>query len=151
VTSHFDKAMQDIAVRSAGNGGPGTKEVLDALVALNKDSEARFDELGRALKLHCAEADSRDARILALETKTVALSEHGRIIQGVALSGVRRTDNGSGEDHRAEREPVPVRVPLAVSDEPMRRRVWVMWGVGLWLAAVAGTTLIDKLIEQIWQ
>lgn len=140
MTGHFDKAMQDIAVRSARNGGPGIADVLDALVALDKDSVqahqetySRFDRVEEAFRAHCSEGQERDRRITKLELLVTPLNKP------------RRDDDPAGENHRADRT-----LPTIATTEQTTRRVWVMWGVGLWLATVAGATLVDKLIQSIW-
>lgn len=44
MTDHFDRAMQDIAIRGAENGGPGIQDVLIALRAVNEDGEERHEQ-----------------------------------------------------------------------------------------------------------
>ena len=44
MTDHFEKAMQDIAIRGAENGGPGIQDVLIALQAVNEDGEERHEQ-----------------------------------------------------------------------------------------------------------
>jgi len=70
---HFEQALQEIARRRNG-GGKTIDDVFDLAVAANEDAEERHVESveatrenRRLLEVHCAEADERDARILALE------------------------------------------------------------------------------------
>lgn len=85
MADHFEKAMQDIATRSAANGGPTIGDVLVALVAANEDSEETAARLAKTVEsqhaeslnaiednrvvlvAHCVEADLRDTRIEVLE------------------------------------------------------------------------------------
>jgi hypothetical protein len=45
MTDNFEKAMQDIALNSAANGGPTIQDVLTAMVAGNLDAEHTADKL----------------------------------------------------------------------------------------------------------
>lgn len=60
MTDHFEKAMQDIAIRGAENGGPGIQDVLIALQAVNEDGEERHEQTISSI-------DSLTERMVAVE------------------------------------------------------------------------------------
>lgn len=45
MTDNFEKAVQQIALKSADNGGPTMQDILTCLKATNDDMDIRFDEL----------------------------------------------------------------------------------------------------------
>ena len=74
MSSEFDKAMQDIAIKSAKNGGATNQDILTALKATNIDLDSQHKESLDAItanrKLltdHFQEAFVRDERIAKLE------------------------------------------------------------------------------------
>ena len=72
--SRFTRKLGDIAISRAGNGGPTTQDVLEALRALNDDALEREDMRVEQLAAHCDEDRVALARIVShLE------SEQGRV------------------------------------------------------------------------
>jgi len=74
MSSRFDKAMQDIAIKSAKNGGATNTDILTALKATNEDLDCQHQESLEAitanrelLEVHLGEALIRDERIAKLE------------------------------------------------------------------------------------
>jgi len=78
VSDEFERAVQDIAMRTAGNGGPTTRDLLAALVAANNDSESRHEAITAAFTRHISDEE------IALERITSHLeSESGHIAKMV--------------------------------------------------------------------
>ena len=51
MSGNFEKAMADIAVKAAQNGGPGNGDILTAIKAVKEDhGEESIDELMQLLK-----------------------------------------------------------------------------------------------------
>jgi hypothetical protein len=55
----FETAMQDIAIRSADNGGLELSDILTALKAVNEDSENRHEETISTMQAHILQEDKR--------------------------------------------------------------------------------------------
>ena len=79
MTDAFDKAMQDIAIRGAKNGGPTTADILVALQATNEDLDVQLTEQHRQtaewhkevldkLDQHIIESGVRDRRLDEVES-----------------------------------------------------------------------------------
>lgn len=79
MADHFEKAKDDILLRTEGNGGPSNRDMLkamgalaqdmdEAIDALDKRQKTRHDESVAAMKEHICYADVRDERLEALET-----------------------------------------------------------------------------------
>ena len=85
MTDHFEKAMSDIVINSAKNGGPTNSDILTALQATNNDADetaavmtakvelqhkettAWHEEVKTIVEEHIVEAGERDRRITNLE------------------------------------------------------------------------------------
>lgn len=106
MADHFEEAMQDILLRTEGNGGPSTRDILMAIQALAKDDDEKHEEnmkevraaaesaekTRQALVEHIVEADERDRRIGALEVWQDDADENGedRIRKLIAEEHARR-------------------------------------------------------------
>jgi len=66
MTDHFEKAMADIAINSAANGGPTIQDVLTALVAKNEDDDDRAEVLRK---------EAREAKGIAADLARAAVKE----------------------------------------------------------------------------
>ena len=74
MADHFEKAMQDIALKSAKNGGPTIQDVLTALVAKNDDD----DEHVAAMR-----ADTKTAKQLVDSVAIANDTDHKMILQTI--------------------------------------------------------------------
>ena len=63
MADHFEKAKDDILLRTEGNGGPSNRDMLKALAALAEDQDDQHKESMQALAEHKIESDVRDAQI----------------------------------------------------------------------------------------
>jgi len=97
VTDHFEKAMQDIAIRGAENGGPGIQDVLIALQAVNEDGEERHEQTISSI-------DSLTERMVAVEqlqTKHWEWTESVPLPRLVACEAAIELLKGAPGDHAA--------------------------------------------------
>ena len=138
MADRFERKMQDIAVRSTKNGGPGIADVLEALVAKAEDDDEQHEESLAALRgnrvmleQHLREASVRDDRLEAIEekiaksevecparVKAAIQAEHEKRHSDYVASLVkpRRKGDPNGRDYRKDREE--------------SRQVWLMWMIG---------------------
>ena len=98
MTDRFDKAMADIAVKSAKNGGPTIQDVLTAMCAAHDDANAVRDELAKTVKetaavLHAEVVD-------AARQRAVDIAESAKLVEA-DLKGYRETQTERcAEEHR---------------------------------------------------
>ena len=134
LTDQTESKVRQWALRN--NGEPLTpKDVVELVLAVDDDDVERHHEtmalvkpLQASFEEHCVEVDKR---FLALEGQDLP----------------RRSTDVIGSNHHAERSDFEGPLPTAI--EHIARRVWVMWGVGIWLTMVASTALINLLIEKL--
>jgi hypothetical protein len=94
MTDNFEKAMSDIAINSAANGGPTIQDVLTALVAKNDDDDDRSAELRK----EASEAKSIAATLASVAAATAAAlasdneADHQTIIKALDRHLVQADD-----------------------------------------------------------
>ena len=67
MADHFEKAKDDILLRTEGNGGPTNRDMLKAISALAEDQDVQHKESMAALADHKVEANVRDVQIAELQ------------------------------------------------------------------------------------
>jgi len=153
MADRFEKKMQDIAVRSTKNGGPGIADVLEALVAKAEDDDEQHEESLAAIKgnrvmmeQHLREAAHRDERLEAIEEK-IARSEAecpARVKAAIqaehelrhsayvaSLVKPRRKSDPDDKDYRHDREE--------------SKQVWLMWMIGSKMTYILMAVIITIL------
>jgi hypothetical protein len=168
MTDKFEKAVQDILKESAGNGGPTNEHILTALIATNDDldtqhaeTKAWHTEVTTLITEHVKEADIRDRRLDALEASGSRCPGYvNELVEKRAIEerqfhrefhdkhvlechAPHRSEDPDGSDFR-ERRNNP-----ALVVESIDRRVWVMWGIGLFIAATIAADLIGLAIKAL--
>ena len=151
----FESEVQKFVSRQ--NGDELTPQIVYAMLqAVDKDGEERHQETKALLEKHCTEASVRDIRIAALEEWRRDQSsncEHRirRIIEG---EHAERHSAHMAADHptgRRATDPPDEDFSEQRGDEveSVARKVWVMWGVGMFLAVLAANTIIAYLLRVI--
>lgn len=168
MTDEFEKAVQRILKESAANGGPTNEHILSALIATNDDLDAQHaetkawhEEVTSIVATHIEEANTRDRRLDLLEQRGAScatyvaeavdkrakeerqnhLEFHNKHV--LELHPTHRGGDPEGSDF-SERRDNP-----AVIVEGVDRKVWVMWGVGLFIAATIASDLIGLVIKAL--
>lgn len=95
MTDHFEKAMQDIAIRGAENGGPGIQDVLIALQAVNEDGEERHEQTISSID----SLTERMVAVEALQTKHWEWTEAVPLPRLVACEAAIELLKGAPADH----------------------------------------------------
>jgi hypothetical protein len=127
---HFEKAMQGIAIRSAENGGPTIKDVLDAIIATNDDAEERHIETVGALNDHCEQY----THMTAAEWQAF-VAERNRMLADTKRAP-RRMDDPSDSEFGEKRE-TAFPVDRSLQDIIMGWR-FGKWVLGIVFVAVVG-------------
>ena len=130
MSDHFEKAMQNIATRSAENGGPTITDVLTALVAENDDAEERHTETKLALKGLAADGITCDSRISTLEKwhEVFAQTESGQDAARFRAAGLARGVISDAADTAAA-QTVQTAETAALALAASSRQTWAMWGI----------------------
>ena len=80
MADRFEKAMADIAIKAAGNGGPTISDVLRALAASNEDQDEWRGHISEQLEQHVIqERVSQHAMtdmLATLEGKSIEVAQH---------------------------------------------------------------------------
>jgi hypothetical protein len=152
VTDEFESEVQKFVSRQ--NGGDLTPQIVyEMLKAVDRDGEERHLETKLLLQEHCAEDAVREERITALEAwrHEQATTCERRVRDLIHAEHEQRHEAHMTADHPAERR---------ASDPPdadfsdkrkndgegIARKVWAMWGVGIFLAVLAANTLVAYLM-----
>lgn len=155
MTDAFESEVQKFVSRQ--NGGDLTPQIVyEMLKAVDRDGEERHQETKRLLEEHCAEDIIRDERVTALENwrhEQATTCEH-RVRDLITAEHDQRHGAHMAADHPAERrasDPADAdfsdRRAGDGGGETIARKVWVMWGVGMFLAVLAANTLVAYLIN----
>jgi hypothetical protein len=123
MSGHFDKAMQDIAIRSAENGGPTIKDVLTAMRASHTDAQETAALLAEKVESAARLRESEREDLHAWQESQAArcAAEHKKLFEQEFSAAARRreprrSDDAPGVDYR------PDGVALAFSGDYERER-----------------------------
>ena len=165
----FRKAIDEIAIRAAENGGPTAQDLLTAMIAGHDEAEQTAAELAQvnrktaetlAAKLeeqhqasisaivsnrqlladHLDEAKERDRRITALEGWRAVTEEN-------CEARVKRI---CSEEHaKTHSDYLESLVEEGKSFSLVERRVWVIWGVAIFVAVIIAQAMLTIGIDKV--
>lgn len=151
VTDSAERKVRQWATKR--NGDPLTnQDVMELVFAFDDDNEARHEEVVTQLDTMSDDLDTvnaagnvREERIETLERWRV---QHEEMCAArlTLIQPVRRDDDSKDADYCDERGAT---VPLAVVDEETKRRVWVIWGVALFVGATLGAALLQDAVHAL--
>jgi hypothetical protein len=144
------------AIAKRRNGSVSNEQLFDLVLAVSHDSRDAHKEsvtlietVRSDLAMHCAEADLRDDRIVALEewraTRPTALCVD-RVQSMIEAEHVTRHADHLATDHRPRREDDPPetdyrdsrreQLPSNLSRDEYGQKTWLMWMVGSWVGRI---------------
>lgn len=140
----FRREVERIAARA--NGEKKTiDDVFSLVLAADHDTHARFKALEGMFEAHCDEATDRDRRLEALEAAVESCPDrwdekHGHLHDDHLhkFHSERRAGDAKGTDFSESREG---------DGEEIRRKVWVIWGVGIFIAVAVSNVLISFVLN----
>jgi len=142
----FRREVERIAARA--NGTTKTiDDVFSLVLAADHDTHARFKALERMFEDHCSEAEERDRRLDGLESVVSGCpdrweEQHARKHEDHMhkFHTPRREGDAAGSDFTEKRDP---------GGEEMKRKVWALWGVGIFIAVTLANVLIQYLMKAV--
>jgi hypothetical protein len=118
MTDNFEKAMQDIAIRGARNGGPDIQDVLIALQAVNEDGEERHEQTMESI----GDLNKRMGAVESMQTKhwewTEAVQTPRIVACESAIAVLQREPSEHALMHAAHMREHHERAPRRNDDEP---------------------------------
>ena len=169
MSKSFRKVIDDIAISASENGGVTTQDLLTAMIAGHDEAEETARELAQkteetaarlaeelrlqhqssldAIELqktlienHLSDANVRDARITKLE----AYKEDQQLTCADKVKALVEREHNAR--HSAYVESIAGESTVL---QIMGRRVWVLWGVALFLATVIANGLIMFWLDKV--
>lgn len=157
MSDHFESEVQKFV--SKQNGGELTPRIVyDMLKAVDADGDERHRETKTLLEAHCAEDELREERVAALEAwrRDQSANCERRIRELIDAEHAERHGAHMTTDHSPERRATdPADADFSErrqndgARESIARRVWVMWGVGMFLAVLAANALVAYLLNVV--
>lgn len=142
MSDYFEQAKDEILLRAEENGGPTTHDLLILLSAKARDDDAQHAEAmdairkhGELLATHCAEEERRLGKLEAWK------NEHCVMHDSMVSQSPRRSGDDPAHDYKS------VRRDGALLTEPIARKVWVLWGVFIFILVEVSQLLMRFVFD----